>query len=274
MMMELPQGQQQFDPNQYPHIKPSRPRNNKTLRMCPVCKKLGYIYLLDKNGTKFIYYIHYNEPPIGLTILKGKPVGFRYRRCTKGGKTYSTMQEAFSEVEEENSRAIIKQHRDRQIQNKDLIFVPKGKRLTTCTNCNKLGYKYKTYFQHYNEPPIGKVILKGKEIGNRYRRCYLTTKKVKQDHINPKANLDSNQRDKSRIDSILRADSILRDLDRYIEESRLILSKVRDLDRYIEESRLILSKEDETGKDYKKMYWDLIEKLSKILYDTKTPTFF
>jgi RNase P subunit RPR2 len=273
MMMEPPQGQQQFDPNQYTHIKPTRPRNNKTLRMCPVCKKLGYIYLLDKNGTKFIYYIHYNEPPIGLTILKGKPIGFRYRRCTKGGKTYSTMEEAFSEAEEENSRAQVKQHRVRQIQHKGLVFVPMGKRLTICTKCNKPGYKYKTYFQHYNEPPIGKVMLKGKEIGDRYRRCYLTTQKVKQDNIDHVLSSEANQRENSQTHSILRADSILRDLGKYIEESRSTLSKVRDLGKYIEESRSTLSKEDEMGKDYKKMYWDLIDMLSTIVEDTNRYTF-
>ena len=158
--------------------------------MCPVCKKLGYIYLLDKNSSNLISYIHYNEPPIGLTILKGKPIRFRFRRCTKGGKTYHPMEEALVEAEEENSKAQVKQHRRRQIQHEGLVFVPRGKRLTICTKCHKPGYTYTTYFQHYNEPPIGKIILKGKVIGDKYRRCYLTKEKVKQDQdsVQRKAN--------------------------------------------------------------------------------------
>jgi hypothetical protein len=170
----------------------------------------------------------------------------------KKGNTDTKMEEALTQAEQENSRSQANQEIGSQYKD----IVPRHKRLTICPKCNKLGYKYKTYFQHSNESPIGKLILKGKEIGNRYRRCSLTTKKVKQDNMNSNANLDSNQRDKSQIDSILRTDSILRDLDRHIEDSRLTLSK-----------------EDETGKDYKKMYWGLIEKLSKILYDTKTSTF-
>ena len=112
-------------------------------------------------------------------------------------RTHNTMEEAFAEAEEENSRAQVKQDRHRQIQHKGLVLVPRGKRLTICTKCNKQGYKYRTYFQHYNEPPIGKVILKGKVIGDKYRRCYPTKQKVKQD------------KDK------------LNELDRYIEEVRL-----------------------------------------------------
>ena len=40
---------------------------------------------------------------------------------------------------------------------------------------------YKTYFQHYNEPPVGKIILRGRVIGDKYRRCYLAKGKVKQE---------------------------------------------------------------------------------------------
>jgi hypothetical protein len=246
MMVSRQGQQQQFDPSQYPDIKPTRPRSNKTLRMCPVCKKLGYIYLLDKNGTKFIYYIHYNEPPIGLTILKGQPIGFRYRRCTSDGRTHSTMEEALAE--EESSRAEVKQDRQRQVQYKGEILVPRGKRLIVCTKCNKPGYKYRTYFQHYNEPPIGKVKLKGKVIGDKYRRCYLTEEKVKQhqDDINREANSLPVQREREK-------------------SSRDIILK--KLDRYIEESTSSLFKEDDTGKDYKKMYWDLVDSLRNIVDD-------
>jgi hypothetical protein len=93
---------------------------------------------------------------------------------SKVGRTYITS-EVLMKVEKD-SRIQIKQYV--RNQHKELLFVPKGKRLTTCIKCNKPGYKYRTYFQHYNEPPIGKVILKSKIIGDKYRRCYLTKQKV------------------------------------------------------------------------------------------------
>jgi hypothetical protein len=156
--------------------------------------------------------------------------------------------EALVELGQENFQSQINQ--DRSIQYKGVV--PRGKRLTICTKCNKPGYKYQTYFQHYNEPPVGKVMLKGKVIGDRYRRCNIINQKIKQDNIVQKANSELYPREieKSKIDTIL-----------------------KELSRYIEESYSILSKEDETGKDYKKMYWDLIEKMSKILYEIKKPTF-
>src|SRR5215207_10089748 len=118
MRMRSQELQQQFDPRQYPNVKPSRPRGNKTLRICPTCKKPGYIYLLDRNGTKFIYYIHYNEPPIGLTILRGRPIGFRYRRCTRDGRTYNTVEEALSEAKQELSDTRLKTDSQRLLMEK------------------------------------------------------------------------------------------------------------------------------------------------------------
>jgi hypothetical protein len=80
---------------------------------------------------------------------------------SKGDRTRSTTEEALVKLEEENSRTHVRQLSHGQIQHKGLTLVPRGKRLTICTKCNKPGYKYRTYFQHYNEPPIGKVKLKG-----------------------------------------------------------------------------------------------------------------
>ena len=89
-------------------------------------------------------------------------------------------------TKEDNFKAQINRDRSVHAQQKGLVFVPKGKRLTICTECNKPGYKYRTYFQHYNEPPIGKVRLKGKEIGPKYRRCYITKVKAKQNQDSTK----------------------------------------------------------------------------------------
>ncbi len=105
--------------------------------------------------------------------------------------THGTMEEALPETVKENSKTQVKQDRHREIQDKGLVLVPRGKRLTICTKCNKPGYRYQTYFQHYNETPVGKVILKGKVIGDKYRRCYLKKQKVKQDKDNIKRKANS-----------------------------------------------------------------------------------
>jgi hypothetical protein len=65
------------------------------------------------------------------------------------------------------------------MQREGPVFIPSGKRLTTCSTCSKPGYKYKTYFQHSNEPPIGPRMLKGKQDGWRYRRCSFIKGKMK-----------------------------------------------------------------------------------------------
>jgi len=152
-------------------------------------------------------------------------------------------------VESEQEKSQFQTNQDKNMQYKGVV--PRGKRLTTCTKCNKHGYKYQTYFQHYNEPPVGKVILKGKVIGDRYRRCYFANQKLKQENINHKENFEVYQTEieNSKTDRI-----------------------VKELNRHIDERRPNFSKEDEIGKDYKKLYLDLIEKLKKILYDIKTPT--
>jgi hypothetical protein len=159
------------------------------------------------------------------------------------------MEQALVDSEQQNSRAQVKQHR--HVQHKGIV--PKGKRLTICTKCNKPGYRYQTYFQHYNEPPIGNVILKGKVIRDKYRRCYLTKQKIKQDKENIK-----------RI-----ANSV--SVEKEIEKSRTDII-LKELSRYVDESSSSLSKEDETGKDYKKMYWGLVQNLSKIVDDNKILT--
>ena len=200
----------------------------KRLTICTRCNKPGYKYQT--------YFQHYNESPIGKIILKGKVIGDRYRRCSiirdknnvpqKDG-TGSNIEEALAESEQENSKDEVKQ--DTQITYKKVV--PRGKRLTICTRCNKPGYKYQTYFQHYNESPIGKIILKGKVIGDRYRRCNITNQKLIQKNIDHQANsgLYPREMDKSKIETLL-----------------------RELGKYIDESHFTLSTEDESGKDYKK----------------------
>jgi hypothetical protein len=124
-----------------------------------------------------------------------------------------------------------------------------GRKKESKRTCKKPGYKYKSYFQHSNEPPLGPRMLRGIQDGWRYRRCCLTKARVKQD-------LDStkNQGNTGPIKK---------------EEEKSTRNKVlKKLEGYIEESSSSISKEGDTGKDYKKMYWDLIDNLRKIVNDT------
>jgi hypothetical protein len=57
---------------------------------------------------------------------------------------------------------------------------------------------------------------------------------------------------------------VQRERERAKSSQDIVLKK---LDRYIEESSSSLFKEDDTGKDYKKMYWDLVNTLRKIIDD-------
>lgn len=92
--------QSRFDISKYPHIKPTIPRH-KTLRICGACKKPGYMYLQQRktanNNRTSIYFIHYNEPPISLIKRTGRAIRFEYRRCTKNGMTFNTLEEALAE---------------------------------------------------------------------------------------------------------------------------------------------------------------------------------
>jgi len=159
-----------------------------------------------------------------------------------------------AETEEENAKDRTNQDQRGEIQHKGPLFVPGGKRLTTCTSCNKPGYKYKTYFQHSNEPPIGARMLRETQDGWRYRRCGITKGKVKTEQ----------DKKKSKINPV----PVHRE---NVKSSREIVLK--KLDRFVEESSSNLSREDDTGKDYKKMYWDLIDNLRKIVDDADRPIF-
>lgn len=66
-------------PTNYRQVKPV----NKTLTTCVVCGKPGYIYHMLATHTKkrTVYFIHYNEPPIGWTTRHGKPIRLKFRTC-------------------------------------------------------------------------------------------------------------------------------------------------------------------------------------------------
>lgn len=93
---------------------------------------------------------------------------------------YGNMEQGFEKSIQDYSTPNVMQDASTNIRQQKIV--PRGKKLTTCIKCNKPGYEYQTYFQHYNEPPIGKVKLKGQIISDKYRRCYITKQKVKQDY--------------------------------------------------------------------------------------------
>lgn len=72
-------------------------------------------------------------------------------------------------------------------------IVPRNKTLEECSVCHKPGYAYHTYFQHYNERPIGRIKLHGEDIGPKFRRCYLYGQKT---HPKPKPKTDTKPKSK------------------------------------------------------------------------------
>jgi hypothetical protein len=75
------------------------PRNkDKKLVLCLTCRKPGYRYFYRKSkGSDIVYsyYIHYNEPPIGVKQRAGKEAEYKYRTCYTGGRTYGSLDDAF-----------------------------------------------------------------------------------------------------------------------------------------------------------------------------------
>ncbi len=96
-----------FNPGEYPDIKPTVPCN-RSLRICGACKKPGYMYLHRRKSpnveTPSVYFIHYNEPPISLIKRRDRAVRFEYRRCTKNGVTYNTLEEALADTARKTKR--------------------------------------------------------------------------------------------------------------------------------------------------------------------------
>ena len=81
----------------YPDIKPSIPRAE--LVNCTVCFKPGYKYIKNSSGNRFMYYVHYNEPAIGVHVKKNNADGtqhmrFNYRTCYKDGRLYHSLEQA------------------------------------------------------------------------------------------------------------------------------------------------------------------------------------
>ena len=177
----------------------NRVKNPRTI-VCPDCSTTGRInhYYPNKMKKENVGYYVAHEQIEGYWGNNQKAK--KYRRCyirdskqrdillKELGRYIKPQFKQNGGKLEEVPRAPIKQDKRGQIQNRGPI-IPKGKRLTICTKCNKPGYRYRTYFQHYNESPIGMVKLKGKEIRPNYRRCYFTKEIAKAGpELKPQAN--------------------------------------------------------------------------------------
>jgi len=95
---------------------------DRPLLTCSVCKKPGYEYIRKRpSGHKYVYTIHYNEPPN--RIVNGKP---RYRWCYTGGRLYNSFEEAIK-VEQEKYEKVAK-----------LVKRPSPK-IVNCPRCHSRG---------------------------------------------------------------------------------------------------------------------------------------
>jgi hypothetical protein len=72
-----------FNSDKYPRAIKFHPgTKEKKLEPCTSCKRPGYRYCDNHSrGGTVVYYMHYNEPPMGVRE-SNKRLYFLYRRCT------------------------------------------------------------------------------------------------------------------------------------------------------------------------------------------------
>ena len=153
---------QPFDVSKYPQLRPSHAQEGKQLVTWTTCHKPGYRYRKVSNNITSVYHIHYNEPPIGVITLKGKPVRLKYRICYKFGRVYQSMEEAV------DSNSFNK----RAPETSENLPVKKGSRNTArilCPVCHKDGTAGVYVNKKYGRKP--KYLVRHQENGKQ-RRCY------------------------------------------------------------------------------------------------------
>jgi hypothetical protein len=72
-----------FNSDKYPKaIKFQPATKEEKLESCITCRKPGYRYYANhRRGGTLVYYMHYNEPPMGVRENNNR-LYFLYRRCT------------------------------------------------------------------------------------------------------------------------------------------------------------------------------------------------
>ncbi len=80
----------------YPNIKPTIPRAE--LVDCTVCFNPGFKYIHTSYGKRYMYYVHSNEPAIGVRVSETNKDGtqkmrFKYRTCSKDGRLYDSLEQ-------------------------------------------------------------------------------------------------------------------------------------------------------------------------------------
>jgi hypothetical protein len=133
---------------------------------CPECGQIGRLgsYREDNTRQEFVtYYIKHGKGQTNKGTHYIKDPIQREQLLRELGRYIDLKPIA---VENGNGKA-----KPEPIAFQQKIF-PVGKELELCY-CNDLGYRYGTYFEHYNLAPVGKVLLKGIAIRDKYKRCYL-----------------------------------------------------------------------------------------------------
>ena len=128
----------------------------RPLRKCPTCGKDGYLYTRFQDGHNYLYTVHKNEPPIGISAT-GEP---KYRACYDNGRLYESIEDAVKADKQKKKRKII---------------CPKcGKKGRLCKFPNRANKEIRYMFTHEH---IG--IFKKSKI-DKYRRCYLNKEQIEQ----------------------------------------------------------------------------------------------
>jgi len=96
----------------------------KTLITCSRCKQPGYQYVEKRDGQNFIFWIHYNLPP----VRKEASGRLRYRRCL-GSRVYASVEDALQSLHEAKPKSKFKPK---------TVFA-KNPKIINCPECHHRG---------------------------------------------------------------------------------------------------------------------------------------
>lgn len=165
---------------------------------CPECEQIGRLgsYREDNTRQEFVtYYIKHGKGQTNKGTHYIKDPMQREQLLRELGRYIDPNAKAIAIAIEGNGNGSTKAEPTTTFQ--QTIF-PQGRQLELCPdhNCKKLGYRYKTYFEHYNLAPVGKVLLRGIAIRDKYKRCYLPKSKSS---LQAQAQAQAQKKSKSRL---------------------------------------------------------------------------